>query len=150
VHVIDEPVLGRARAAAPGLIQVALRAIRGRPGPHCVLAGGETTVRVSGTGTGGRNQECALAMADWIGALGPAAVAASVGTDGVDGPTDAAGGLVDSTTLTRAEVAGIGSPTQHLDDNNSYAFFDALGDVIRTGPTSTNVGDLQIIMVDQP
>jgi hydroxypyruvate reductase len=150
VHVIDEPVLGRARAAAPGLIEVALRAIRGRPGPHCVLAGGETTVRVSGTGTGGRNQECALAMADWIGALGPAAVAASVGTDGVDGPTDAAGGLVDSTTLTRAEVAGIGSPTQHLDDNNSYAFFDALGDVIRTGPTSTNVGDLQIIMVDQP
>ena len=150
VHVIDAPLVGEARAAGQSLLDAASRVRRGRAGPLCILAAGETTVRVSGAGKGGRNQECALAMADGIGLLGPAAVAASVGTDGVDGPTDAAGGLVDSTTLARAEAAGIGSPDAYLDDNNSYAFFELLGDLIRTGPTDTNVGDFQIILVDNP
>jgi hydroxypyruvate reductase len=68
----------------------------------------------------------------------------------VDGPTDAAGGIVDSTTVARAEALGIGSPLNYLNDNNSYAFFEALGDLIRTGPTDTNVGDLQIVLVDIP
>jgi hydroxypyruvate reductase len=89
-------------------------------------------------------------MAGGIGLLDPVAVAASVGTDGVDGPTDAAGGIVDSTTLARASAAGVGLPEPYLDDNNSYAFLDALGDLIRTGPTGTNVGDLQIILIGQP
>jgi hydroxypyruvate reductase len=150
VHVIDAPLVGEAREAARELLDAASRVLRGRSGPQCILAAGETTVRVSGSGKGGRNQECALAMALGAGRLASAVAAASVGTDGVDGPTDAAGAMVDSTTLARAETLGIGTPMKYLDDNNSYAFFDALGDLIRTGPTDTNVGDLQIILVDTP
>ena len=71
--------------------------------------------------------------------------AASVGTDGIDGPTDAAGALVDSTTARRAAAAGLVAGA-FLDDNNTHAFFDRLQDLIRTGPTGTNVGDLQIIL----
>jgi hydroxypyruvate reductase len=71
---------------------------------------------------------------------------ASVGTDGIDGPTDAAGALVDGSTLARARAAGL-APDRHLDDNNAYAFFHALGDLIHTGPTGTNVGDLQVILL---
>ena len=147
VHVIDTPVVGEARVAARGLLDEASRVRLGRGGPLCILAAGETTVRVRGSGKGGRNQECALAMAAGIGLLGPAVVAASVGTDGVDGPTDAAGGIVDATTLARADAAGLGSPERYLDDNNSYAFLDVLGDLVRTGPTNTNVGDLHVILV---
>jgi hydroxypyruvate reductase len=148
VHLLEEPVLGEARAAGRALLDRAARLLLGRPGKHCILAAGETTVRVSGQGKGGRNQECALAMADGIGRMGEFAVAASVGTDGVDGPTDAAGGVVDPTTVARAMAAGIGAPDAYLNDNNSYEFFDALGDLIHTGPTGTNVGDVQIILVN--
>jgi hydroxypyruvate reductase len=74
-------------------------------------------------------------------------VGASVGTDGVDGPTDAAGAIVDSTTMTRATTAGLRDPDSYLNDNDSYRFFETLGDLIRTGPTHTNVGDLQVIVV---
>jgi glycerate-2-kinase len=70
-----------------------------------------------------------------------------VGTDGQDGPTDAAGAVVDSTTLARAEAASIGPPERYLDSHNSYVFFDELGDLLRTGPTRTNVGDLQVILI---
>ena len=73
-------------------------------------------------------------------------VAASVGTDGIDGPTDAAGALADPTTADRAGRAGLGVPSRYLDDNNAHAFFDALGDLIHTGRTDTNVGDLQVIL----
>jgi glycerate 2-kinase len=147
VHVIETPVLGEARVAGRGLVETALQLRDSHTGPLCILAAGETTVRVSGTGKGGRNQECALAMARGIHRLGMLTVAASVGTDGVDGPTDAAGAMVDTTTLTRADAAAIGSPEAFLDHNNSYAFFAALGDLIRTGPTNTNVGDVQIILM---
>ncbi|MBF8300971.1 MAG: hypothetical protein HW394_1341 [Acidobacteria bacterium] len=147
VHVIEEPVTGEARLAARGLLEAASRIVKTGNGPLCLLAAGEMTVRVEGTGKGGRNQECALAMARGIEAVGTAVVAVSVGTDGVDGPTDAAGGVVDTTTLARAEAAGIGPPERYLEDNNSYVFLDELGDLIRTGPTSTNVGDLQVILV---
>jgi hydroxypyruvate reductase len=150
VHVIEAPLVGEARDAARTLLDSASRVLHGRAGLQCILAAGETTVRVSGSGRGGRNQECALAMAEGVRRLAPAAVATSVGTDGVDGPTDAAGGIVDSTTVARAEALGIGSPLNYLNDNNSYAFFEALGDLIRTGPTDTNVGDLQIVLVDIP
>ncbi len=148
VHVIDEPVVGEARIAGRALLARATELMLRHSGKHCILAAGETTVRVSGGGKGGRNQECALAMADGINRLAEVAVAASVGTDGVDGPTDAAGGIVDSTTIARATAAGIGSPSAYLNDNNSYAFFEALGDLIRSGPTGTNVGDVQIILVN--
>ena len=148
VHVIEEPVVGEARLASRRLVDVAARMAKVPGPPLCILAAGETTVRVTGTGKGGRNQECALAMARGLAELRTVAVAASVGTDGVDGPTDAAGGVVDSTTITRAVAAGLGPPERYLEDNNSYVFLDGLGDLIRTGPTGTNVGDLQIILVD--
>lgn len=150
VQVIDAPLVGEAREAARTLLDSASRMLHGRRGPQCILAAGETTVHVSGSGKGGRNQECALAMAEGVARLAPVVVATSVGTDGVDGPTDAAGAIVDSTTLPRAQASGIGSPMKYLDDNNSYAFFETLGDLIHTGPTDTNVGDLQIILVDIP
>ena len=114
--------------------------------PACVVSSGETTVHVTGHGKGGRNQEFALAAAGPLASLGVPAVVASVGTDGIDGPTDAAGALVDSTTTARARAAGIGAPAGFLADNNAYAFFAAVGDLIQTGPTDTNVGDLQIIL----
>lgn len=147
VHVIEEPVTGEARLAARGLIEAASRVVQAGRGRLCLLAAGEMTVRVTGAGKGGRNQECALAMARGLDSVGPAVVAASIGTDGVDGPTDAAGGVVDTTTLARAEAADIGPPERYLEDNNSYVFLDELDDLIRTGPTGTNVGDLQVILV---
>ena len=147
VHVIEEPVVGEARLASYRLVDVAARMAQVPGTPLCILAAGETTVRVTGTGKGGRNQECALAMARGLAILGTDAVAASIGTDGVDGPTDAAGGIVDSTTVTRAVAAGLGLPERYLDDNNSYVLLDRLGDLVRTGPTGTNVGDLQIILI---
>ena len=147
VHVIEEPVTGEARLAARGLVEAAARIAKTGGGYLCILSAGEMTVRVAGAGKGGRNQECALAMARGLDALGTAVVAASIGTDGVDGPTDAAGGIVDTTTLERAEAAGLGPPERYLEDNNSYVFLDELGDLIRTGPSNTNVGDLQVILV---
>jgi glycerate 2-kinase len=145
VHVIEESVVGEARLAAHRLMSEARR-LTATP-PFCIVAGGETTVRTAGSGKGGRNQECALAMARELDALGTLVAAASVGTDGIDGPTNAAGAIVDSTTLARAEAADIGPPERFLEEHNSYVFFDELGDLIRTGPTGTNVGDVQIILV---
>jgi hydroxypyruvate reductase len=86
-------------------------------------------------------------MAQSMAALGPRVAAASVGTDGIDGPTDAAGAIVDPTTFERAAAAGLAAPEDYLTDNNTYEFFNRIGDLIRTGPTSTNVGDLQVILV---
>ncbi|MBI3049985.1 MAG: DUF4147 domain-containing protein [Acidobacteria bacterium] len=145
VHVIEPPITGEARVAAHTLMATA-RTAHLSP-PFCVVAGGETTVRTTGSGKGGRNQECALAMARELDMLGTVVVAASVGTDGIDGPTDAAGAIVDSTTLARAEAADIGPPERYLEEHNSYVFFDELGDLIRIGPTGTNVGDVQVILV---
>jgi len=144
VHRVREPIVGEARAAGARVLEYVTRiASQGRP--CCVISGGETTVRVSGAGKGGRNQEVALSMVRGLEGTAPS-MAASIGTDGVDGPTDAAGALVDSTTATRARACGL-DPEQYLDDNNSYEFFDALGDLVRTGATGTNVGDIQIVMM---
>jgi hydroxypyruvate reductase len=158
VHMIDEPITGEAAVAARDLLQVAQRdvgrvprrdALASSRGPAglCVIAGGETTVRTAGTGKGGRNQEFALALARGLDRLGSRVVAASVGTDGVDGPTDAAGAIVDSMTVRRATDAGAGDIDRYLREHNSYVFFNQLGDLIRTGPTGTNVGDLQVILI---
>ncbi len=116
------------------------------PRPCCVLSWGETTVHVTGPGRGGRNQEFVLAIAEELSTLRDV-VAASVGTDGVDGPTDAAGAVADGTTLARAAAKGLPAPAEVLKANNAYAYFHALGDLITTGPTGTNVGDLQIVLV---
>ena len=107
-----------------------------------MIAGGETTVNVHGDGKGGRNQEFALAAAGELAGEGEIAVLAA-GTDGVDGPTDAAGAYADGTTLARASSLGL-DPGAHLSRNDAYPFFEALGDLVVTGPTGTNVADLVI------
>jgi hydroxypyruvate reductase len=147
VHIVREPVTGEARDAARQHIARTALAISSMPRPVCVIASGETTVTVRGTGKGGRNQEFAFAMAQSLAALGAHVTAASVGTDGIDGPTDAAGAIVDPTTFERAAAAGLAAPEDYLTNNNTYEFFDRIGDLIRTGPTNTNVGDLQVILV---
>jgi glycerate 2-kinase len=143
---IDDPVTGEARHAALAHLQASLATAADMGRPVCVVSSGETTVHVTGHGKGGRNQEFALAAAARLADLTTPAVVASVGTDGIDGPTDAAGAIVDATTLDRARVAGL-SPNQFLSNNDAYAFFDALGDLIHLGPTGTNVGDLQVILL---
>jgi glycerate 2-kinase len=144
VHVIEQPVVGFARDAAASHLRAVGEVAASAPRPLCVVSSGETTVRVTGSGRGGRNQEFALAAAQSIETLRGVLVA-SVGTDGIDGPTDAAGAVVDSETLARAERKGLAA-SRFLDDNNSYVFFESLGDLIRSGPTGTNVGDLQIVL----
>ena len=141
------PLTGEARAAA-GLLLERIQAVAAGPRRRvCLLSGGETTVTVTGTGKGGRNQELALALAGPLAVLPGAAVVASVGTDGIDGPTDAAGAIADTTTISRARAAGLGEPGEYLRDNNAYAFFHGLGDLVMTGPTGTNVGDIQVVMM---
>ena len=147
VHVVESPVTGEAREVGPRHVRAIAAHAAAAPRPLCVLSSGETTVTVRGTGRGGRNQELAFAMAQALGDIGGAAAAASVGTDGIDGPTDAAGAVVDSTTFARARAAGIDRPDAYLENNDTYVFFDRLGDLIRTGPTSTNVGDVQVVLV---
>jgi len=146
-HVVvrDAPVVGEARVAAESHVRDVEVAARAAERPVCVVSSGETTVRVRGSGRGGRNQEFALAAVDLVASLGTV-VAASIGTDGIDGPTDAAGAVVDATTRIRAQASGL-DPADFLRDNNAYAFFAALGDLIHTGPTGTNVGDLQVFLV---
>ncbi len=112
--------------------------------PACILSGGETTVTVRGPGTGGRNQEFALAAAIEISGLSDSLVL-SAGTDGTDGPTDAAGAIATGETLSRAAALGLDA-RKHLRANDSYPFFDALGDLIRTGPTRTNVMDIHLLL----
>ncbi len=112
--------------------------------PACVLSGGETTVTIRGKGKGGRNQEFSLAAAMEIDGLGKV-VLLSAGTDGTDGPTDAAGAIADGNSVKRARARGM-DPGRYLRANDSYRFFEALGDLIITGPTRTNVMDLRIIL----
>ena len=115
------------------------------PLPACILSGGETTVTISGNGLGGRNQEFALsASIDISGKKN--IVMLSGGTDGTDGPTDAAGAFSDTFTLKRAEEMGL-NPYRFLANNDSYHFFQKLGDLFITGPTNTNVMDLRIVLV---
>ncbi|MBW2613036.1 MAG: hypothetical protein JRE12_11880 [Deltaproteobacteria bacterium] len=113
--------------------------------PACILSGGETTVTLTGKGLGGRNQEFALASVSALGGTEDI-VLLSAGTDGTDGPTDAAGAIMDSTTFERAGAKGL-DPAAYLENNDAYNFFDPLGDLFKTGPTQTNVMDLRIILI---
>ena len=145
--VLGDPVVGEARQVAPGHVATMLEAAGRAGGRAAALSAGETTVRVVGTGRGGRNQEFALAAASLLARLGRRAVFASVGTDGIDGPTGAAGGVVDTTTIDRVAQRHL-SVAQALDNNDSYSLLAALGDLITTGPTDTNVGDLQVLLIE--
>jgi glycerate 2-kinase len=121
----------------------------GRPvsRPACVISGGETTVTIRGKGLGGRNQEFALAAAIDIAGLGNNMLILSGGTDGTDGPTDATGAVADGTTLARGQALGLDADA-YLRNNDSYRFFEATGDLIKTGPTGTNVADIHLILVN--
>jgi glycerate 2-kinase len=145
--VVDEPLVGLARDAGPRFVEDAVRLAGPGEEPACVIATGETTVRVTGRGRGGRNQEVVLSAAQTLAALPIPAAFLSGGTDGVDGPTDAAGAMADGMTLARAKRASLRSPEAHLGDNDAYRFFGALGDLVITGPSDTNVGDIQILLV---
>jgi glycerate 2-kinase len=146
--VLSTTIEGETRDVA-GVHAAIAREIResARPlrAPACIISGGETTVTLKGDGKGGRNQEFALAAA--LALNGQAnTVMVSIGTDGSDGPTDAAGAYADSTTLTRAAKLNL-SPAAYLANNDSYHFFEALGDLVKTGPTNTNVMDVRLVLV---
>ncbi len=113
--------------------------------PACILCGGETTVTIQGEGKGGRNQEFALASAMIIAGMDNVLVL-SGGTDGTDGPTDAAGAIADGRTIARAEAIGL-DPLDCLRRNDAYHFFQPLQDLIITGPTRTNVSDVYMLLI---
>lgn len=144
--LISTSLEGEARVVGKSLAARAHRAAvmfrRGRQ-PRAWVLGGETTVQLRGSGRGGRNQELALAAAIGLeGARG--CVVAALGTDGIDGPTDAAGAIADGTTVARARTLGL-NPHRYLRRNDSHCFFAKLSDLIRTGPTGSNVGDVIVV-----
>lgn len=142
VHVIGHATRGEARDAGRLFAELAIATLP-PAGPVCVIGSGETTVEVRGSGRGGRNQEFVLGAAAILARHAPPALLVSVGTDGFDGPTDAAGALVDSTTLTRA---GDGAIRRALSTNDAYPLLASLGDLVKWGHTFTNVGDLHILI----
>ena len=143
-EVLTTSYEGEARSAGIFMSSIA-RYRSGGPRPGALVAGGETTVAVRGDGRGGRNQEFALAASMKIdGNKGIALL--SLGTDGLDGSTDAAGAVVDGSTMGRSAALGL-SAEDSLLRNDSYSFFMGLGDLLITGPTGTNVNDLAIAVV---
>lgn len=146
--ILSARVEGETREVAKVHMAIAKEvALSGHPvsPPACILSGGETTVTLQGKGKGGRNQEFVLASAIALESE-RRIVVLSGGTDGTDGPTDAAGAIADGTTLTRASNKGLDS-VDHLNRNDAYPFFQDLGDLLITGPTRTNVMDVRIILV---
>lgn len=145
-QVLTTRMIGEAREAG-SILGSMLTGIRhnGLPfsPPAALTIGGETTVTLKGKGRGGRNQELVLSSALAISGL-DSAVVASLATDGVDGPTNAAGAISDGTTIARGHKAGM-DPKKFLENNNSYRYFERLGDLVMTGPTGTNVNDVTII-----
>jgi hydroxypyruvate reductase len=145
VALSEDPIVGDARTMGPVVLERARSRASGGTRPMAVIASGETTVKVVGKGRGGRNQELALSVAKALAAESSDIALASIGTDGIDGPTDAAGAYVDRTTLERAGQHAL-DVDAYLADNNAYAFFQRLDDLIMTGPSTTNVGDLQVVL----
>ena len=142
--VLSSSIAGETREIARMHAAIAREAAEhGRPAkpPACIISGGETTVTLRGSGLGGRNQEFVLAAALDIAGLDNAVVF-SAGTDGTDGPTGAAGAIADGDTLRRKPDA-----RRYLDANDSYHYFEALGDLVITGPTNTNVADVRILLI---
>ncbi|MCJ2164467.1 MULTISPECIES: glycerate kinase [unclassified Pseudodesulfovibrio] len=151
--VVDSAMEGEARDVAARLVRLAQGYCRGQHGsgePVCLLAGGETTVTIRGKGKGGRNQELALAAAVEIaqmGKMGERLAILSLGTDGTDGPTDAAGAMAFPDTVARSGPLAQAART-YLEDNNAYAFLADAGTLVMTGPTRTNVMDVVAVLVD--
>jgi glycerate 2-kinase len=146
--ILSAAIQGEARTVARRHARLARDVLAGTgpvPPPACILSGGETTVTVLGRGRGGRNQEFALAAAAAIDNC-CSIVVLSAGTDGTDGPTDAAGAIADHTTAARSQQVGLDMQA-HLENNDAYPFFKALGDLLTTGPTGTNVMDLNVLLI---
>lgn len=147
-HILGDAIEGEARDVAKVLAGLALQvARRGQPfeAPCVLLSGGETTVTVRGQGRGGRNAEFLLALAVALQGL-PGVHALACDTDGIDGTEDNAGALLGPDSLARAQGLGL-RPRAMLADNDGYGFFDALGDLVQTGPTLTNVNDFRAVLV---
>jgi glycerate 2-kinase len=142
VHTINRATHGEARDAGRVFAELAIAALP-PAGPSCVIGSGETIVTVRGRGRGGRNQEFVLGAAPVLANHAGPVLIVSVGTDGIDGPTDAAGAVADSTTLVRAGDRAI---QRALNANDAYPLLAGLGDLVKWGPTFTNVGDLHILI----
>ena len=143
-EILTNELQGEAREVGVALAKTLRVEITKRPRPFCLIAGGETTVTIQGNGKGGRNQELALAAVDELSDL-ENVLLISLATDGDDGPTDAAGAVATGESARRAEALGVDA-AGHLSRNDAYVFFDALGDLIRTGPSGTNVNDLMFLI----
>ncbi len=146
-RIISTEITGEARVVGKNLVEDCYNFVRKErtiTPPALFLSGGETTVTVKGKGRGGRNQELVLAAALVIDGR-DSTVVASIGTDGIDGTTDAAGAFADGSTVERGRAVGMNA-RNYLKDNNSFAFFERIGDLIRTGPTGTNVMDIQLFV----
>jgi len=148
VELLSAEISGEAREVGKRLARIAFEAKRrgGNQLPLCIISGGETTVTVTGSGKGGRNMELALAFAMEIDGTDGITLL-SAGTDGTDGPTDAAGAIVDGMTVRIAGGKGL-NPAEYLADNDSYNFFRETGGLLVTGPTGTNVMDMQIMVIE--
>jgi glycerate-2-kinase len=146
--VLTERLIGEARDAGRWLSRhaLAMRRQKRSGSPLCMISGGETTVTVRGKGIGGRNMEMALSFAIQIAGV-QGITFLSAGTDGIDGPTDAAGAIVDGATVLRARKRGL-SPESCLANNDSYRFFKEDGGLLITGPTGTNVMDVQVAIIE--
>ncbi len=146
--LFDEPLEGEANQVGKALASFANKVSDynfSLPKPLAVVAGGETTVTVKGKGLGGRNQEMSLAAALNLKDA-QTCVIASLSTDGVDGPTDSAGAIVDCYSIKRGLHAGL-DPEKLMAENDSYNFFSKIGDLLITGPTRTNVNDISVIVI---
>lgn len=144
--IITHSLSGEAKIAGEKLAVMAIDHLRkARKKPLCLISGGETTVQVRGAGKGGRNQELALAFAQKIAGIKGIALL-SAGTDGIDGNTDSAGAIVDGDTIPIAERLGL-NPQKYLENNDSYNFFKQAGGLFITGPTGTNVMDVQVVLL---
>ncbi len=147
--ILSSMVEGETREVArvhTAMAKEILKSGRPIPPPACIISGGETTVTIRGKGMGGRNQEFSLAAAMELKGLPPRVVLLSGGTDGNDGPTSAAGAVVDADTVSRGTDKGL-KASDYLADNDSFHYFENTGDLLITGPTNTNVMDVRILLV---
>ncbi|MDE5891978.1 MAG: glycerate kinase, partial [Acetatifactor sp.] len=143
-HILTDRMCCEAREAGSFLASIAGSSLAS--GKRAYIAGGECVVHLRGKGLGGRNQELALAAAEGLAGI-PNAAVFSVGSDGTDGPTDAAGGYVDGDSMEELAARGI-SVRDALAENDSYHALDAIGGLIKTGPTGTNVNDFSVVLID--
>jgi hydroxypyruvate reductase len=144
-QILSTPLSGDSRDAARMFAQTVRLSRESCRTPVCLLAGGETTVRVTGVGKGGRNQEFALVVAHELQREEGWSML-SAGTDGIDGPTDAAGAFVDGHTVDKAKSMGF-DPQSYLGNNDTYSLFARLGNLFISGPTGTNVMDIKIVLL---